>query len=77
MEIGYSVVPDHRGQGYAAECVEALTARALAVPGVRWVVAEVHEENAASVAVLRRCGFHWVGAGREAGYDRYAHGAAG
>ena len=77
VEIGYSVVPEHRRQGYAGECVEALTARALATPGVRWVVAEVHQDNAASVGVLRRCGFHWVSAGREAGYDRYARGAKG
>jgi RimJ/RimL family protein N-acetyltransferase len=76
-EIGYSVAPEHRGQGYARECVDALTARALATPGVRWVVAEAHAENAASVAVLRRCGFHWVSAGREAGCDRYAYGAKG
>ncbi len=77
VEIGYSVTPEHRRQGYAGECVEALTARALGTPGVRWVVAEVHEDNAASIAVLRRCGFHWVSAGREAGHDRYAHGAVG
>jgi ribosomal-protein-alanine N-acetyltransferase len=76
VEIGYSVVAEHRGHGYAKECTEALTAQALAVPGVRRIVAEASVENAASVAVLRGCGFHRAGPGREAGYYRYAYGGA-
>jgi ribosomal-protein-alanine N-acetyltransferase len=71
VEIGYSVVPDHRRQGYATELVQALTARALDLPKVMRVVAEVHEDNVASVTVLSRCGFRRIGAGRDPGHFRY------
>jgi RimJ/RimL family protein N-acetyltransferase len=73
VEIGYSVVPEERGRGYATEIVRALVARALATSGVQRVVAEVHEENAASLGVMERCGFHRVGTGREPGHHRYQH----
>ena len=73
VEIGYSTAPEWRGRGYAAEFVEALTARALATPGVRRVVAETHDDNAASIRVLERCGFHRVGPGRDPGFHRHEH----
>ncbi|MCC6558779.1 MAG: GNAT family N-acetyltransferase [Polyangiaceae bacterium] len=71
VEIGYSVVPEARGQGYATEVAGALTERALAWSGVERVVAEAHESNAGSVKVLSRCGFQRVGPGREAGHWRF------
>jgi [ribosomal protein S5]-alanine N-acetyltransferase len=76
VEIGYSVVPEYRNQGYATELVSALTNRALTlfVAGVRRVVAEVDEQNGASQKVLRRCGFAPVGSGREPGHTRFQHG---
>jgi hypothetical protein len=73
VEVGYSVVPEERGRGYATEVVQALTARALAAPDVQRVVAEVHEENAASLKVMERCGFYRLGTGREPGHHRYQH----
>lgn len=73
VEIGYSAAPEFRGRGYTTECVQALTARALRSPDVRAVVAEAHAENAASLKVLERCGFHQVGAGRDPGHHRYQH----
>src|SRR4051794_19434895 len=73
VEIGYSTAPEFRGRGCATEFVSALTARAWATPGVTQVVAEVHEENAASIKVLERCGFHRIGAGRDPGHHRYQH----
>jgi RimJ/RimL family protein N-acetyltransferase len=76
VEIGYSAAVEWRRQGYTTELVQALTARALAMPGVRRVVAEVHEDNAASLAVMKRCDFHRVGPGRDPGHHRYQHGAA-
>jgi RimJ/RimL family protein N-acetyltransferase len=72
VEIGYSVVPDYCGQGYATELVGALTNRALGLACVRRVVAEVHERNVASMKVLERCGFVRVGTGRETGNARFA-----
>jgi len=76
VEIGYSVVPEYRRKGYATELVEALTGRALGLPFVRRVVAEAHADNTASLAVLARCGFRNVGAGREPGRLRFARDTA-
>ena len=61
VEIGYSVVPDARGQGHATEIVQALVAHAFESPTVRLVIARTHESNAASSSVLSRCGFQLVG----------------
>ena len=73
VEIGYSSTVEWRGQGFATELVQALTARALASPSVQRVVAEVHEDNAASLTVMARNGFHRVGPGRDPGHHRYQH----
>jgi len=66
VEIGYSVVAEARGSGYATEIVEALTRRAFDTPEVDRVVAETDASNAASQHVLERNGFKQVGTGREA-----------
>jgi [ribosomal protein S5]-alanine N-acetyltransferase len=71
VEIGYSVVPEWRGRGIATECVGALVERAALLPRIQRVSADVHETNAASLAVIERCGFQRVGPGREAGYQRF------
>ena len=57
VEISYSVVPSHRGRGYAAEAVAALTAWALSQPGVELVVACCELDNVASIRTLERAGF--------------------
>ncbi|MEZ4300531.1 MAG: GNAT family N-acetyltransferase [Polyangiaceae bacterium] len=71
VEIGYSVVPSARNQGYATEAAEALTRRALALPGVERVTAEAHDTNVSSIRALLRCGFRRTGPGREEGHSRY------
>lgn len=71
VELGYSVVPEWRGHGYATELVNALSTRAFNVPEVRRILAEANVANAASIAVLERCGFRRVGAGHEPGYVRF------
>ena len=71
VEIGYSVLPEFRGRGYASQMVAALVARAFGDGRVRRVVAHTTEANTASVAVLVRCGFERSGAGREAGTVRF------
>jgi [ribosomal protein S5]-alanine N-acetyltransferase len=71
VDIGYSVVPEWRGRGYATEVVGALSRRAFHAPGVRRILAEARVENAASIGVLKRCGFRRIGAGHEPGYDRF------
>ena len=71
VEIGYSVVPEARGQGYASEIVEALVAHAFKSPSVRSVIAQAQDTNEASASVLHRCGFQAVGPGLAAGSTRY------
>ena len=60
VEIGYGIVPLHRGQGYVTEAVNALTAWALAQPDVTEVRAETEPDNVASQSVLDRAGFTLV-----------------
>jgi RimJ/RimL family protein N-acetyltransferase len=71
VEIGYSVIPEARGRGYASEIVQFLVARAFSFAGVQRVIAQTQESNLASSTVLARCGFVAVGPGAEAGGVRY------
>jgi [ribosomal protein S5]-alanine N-acetyltransferase len=71
VEIGYSVVRDWQGLGYATEMASALVTRAWSVPEVRRVVAHTRLDNTASVRVLRRCGFAEAGPGTEPGTTRF------
>jgi len=54
-EVGYGLVPEARGQGYATEALRALLAESDRL-GVR-VRASVRPENAPSIRVLAACGF--------------------
>jgi RimJ/RimL family protein N-acetyltransferase len=56
VEIGYGIAQSARGFGYATEAVLGLLGW-LPEQDVREVIAECDEDNAASIAVLRRCGF--------------------
>jgi RimJ/RimL family protein N-acetyltransferase len=71
VEVGYSVVPEARGRGYASEIVQFLVARAFSFAEVERVIAQTQEANLASSTVLARCGFVAVGPGAEAGSIRY------
>lgn len=57
VEIGYGFGPQHRGQGYATEAVQALTLHLLAQPGIRAVTAQTAVGNRASERVLEKVGF--------------------
>ena len=61
VEIGYGILAEHRGNGYATEAVEAAVAWALAQPGVTQVEAETAPDNDASQRVLKKCGFQATG----------------
>lgn len=71
VEIGYSVVPEARGRGYATEIVEGLVRNAFAKESVRIVIAHTADDNAVSSSVLQRCGFRSAGAGEQPGTTRY------
>jgi [ribosomal protein S5]-alanine N-acetyltransferase len=60
VDIGYSVLPQFQGRGYATEMVGGLVRWALGQPGVARVVAETEWANPASVRVLNKVGFAQV-----------------
>lgn len=61
VEIGYSVDPGHRRQGYARSILAELMRRAAAETGVRTVRVTVSPENSASLGVISGFGFVEVG----------------
>lgn len=66
-EIGYGVLPEYRGLGYATEAVDALARWALCQSGVCRVEAETESGNRASQRVLEKCGFAPTGVVGEEG----------
>lgn len=71
VEIGYSMIPEFRGMGFATELVQALLRRAFSTQGIAQVIAHTHPGNLGSITVLERCGFSLVGPGAEPGTVRY------
>ena len=67
VEVGYSVLPEFQGRGYATEMACGLTRWALGEPGVTRIVAETEWANPASVRVLRKAGFVLVGSTNDLG----------
>jgi RimJ/RimL family protein N-acetyltransferase len=71
LEVGYSVLEERQGQGYATEAVQALVEWALSNPEVQVVEAETDREGLSSVRVLEECGFSVVAGFSEKGLVRY------
>jgi ribosomal-protein-alanine N-acetyltransferase len=61
IEVGYSIIPSYRGQGFATEATRALIRAALARPEVRRITAECLDDNFASLRVLEKLGMRRVG----------------
>lgn len=58
VEIGYSIVPEYRNQGYATEMATALIHWAFQEPGINIITAETRKENTASINVLTKVGMN-------------------
>ena len=71
VEIGYSVVPEARGQGLATELIGALAARALGTPGVVYIRAHAFAHNTPSWRALARAGFTRTGTTNADGAERW------
>lgn len=56
-EIGYILHPDLHGQGLMGEAVSAVIPYGFDVMKLQTIVADLHEENIASVQLLKRRGF--------------------
>lgn len=61
VEIGYTILPEYRRQGYGRAAVTMLLREAAASPDVRTVRASISPDNAASLALARSFGFVQVG----------------
>lgn len=71
VEIGYSILPEWQGRGYASEVVRMLVAHAFTFPEIKQIRAHTAEANTASKKVLSRCNFQLIGPGSEDGTLRY------
>jgi [ribosomal protein S5]-alanine N-acetyltransferase len=61
VEIGFTIAPEHRGNGYAHAVLHALVEEATSHPAVKVVRATIRPDNVASLAVVRRGHFAHVG----------------
>ena len=60
-EIGYGILPEYEGKGYATEAVAAAVQWAFSQAEIDAVEAETDIENIASQRVLEKVGFHATG----------------
>jgi [ribosomal protein S5]-alanine N-acetyltransferase len=70
-EVGYSVVPEFQGNGYATEATQAMMEWALAHPYLRAISAQTFPSLPKSIRVMEKCGMEFAGAGDEEGTVRY------
>ncbi len=71
VEIGYSVMPNHQGLGFASEAVAALVDWAFSHSGVGLVTAQTYPSLIPSIRVLENNGFRLLGEGSEPGTIRF------
>ena len=67
VEIGYSILPEFQGQGFAAEAVAGWLESAFADPRISNVVAHTLESLSPSIRVLQRAGFTFAGSAHDEG----------
>jgi ribosomal-protein-alanine N-acetyltransferase len=56
VEIGYSIIPDYRNQGYATEMAQCLITWAFHTQGINVVIAHCLKDNIGSIKVLEKVG---------------------
>lgn len=69
-DLGYALIPDAWGRGYAQEAAAAVVAHALDNLGISRLAAITTPENFASMAVLRKVGFTFRGMIQLPGIER-------
>ncbi|MBQ3338414.1 MAG: GNAT family N-acetyltransferase [Atopobiaceae bacterium] len=67
VEIGYGILDEYQGQGYATEAVQAACRWAFQHAEVKALEAEADAGNIASLRVLEKCGFRVNGSIGEEG----------
>ena len=71
VELGYSILPPYRRNGFATEAVSKLVEHAFCEPTVRCVAAETFPELLPSIGVLVKSGFRQVDSRKAHGPLRY------
>jgi len=71
IKIGYSVLPQFQGRGFATEMVSGLVHWALKHHEVNRILAETEWANPASVRVLSKIGFIATGSSAQPGGNRF------
>lgn len=71
VEIGFSIMPEWQGLGYATEMVGMLIKNAFTDIRVQKVIAHTTPMNLASCRVLEKCGFRYVCRSEESGNNLY------
>ena len=71
VEAGYGIVSEYRRRGLATEVLLGLVAHAFESSAVRKVAGETLPELIASVGVMEKAGFSFVGNGLETGTIRF------
>lgn len=61
IEIGYRLQRKHWGHGYATEVVRKLVSHGIQTLGLKKIVAITAPENRASIRVLEKVGFRYLG----------------
>lgn len=67
VEIGYSILKEFRRHGYVTEALNALIPWIFTHSSVHAVCAQAYPHLAATIGVLRKCGFVLDGTGRDPG----------
>jgi [ribosomal protein S5]-alanine N-acetyltransferase len=60
-EVGYGLLPEYWGRGYATDALRCIASYALAREDLFRIEATCHPDNARSASVLQRAGFHYEG----------------
>jgi RimJ/RimL family protein N-acetyltransferase len=70
-KIGYALVAEREGRGFATEAVAAILEWAFSHPGLSRVVADTYPELRRSIRVLHKNGFRYAGPGKGERVIRY------
>jgi RimJ/RimL family protein N-acetyltransferase len=73
VEIGYSILKEFRRHGYVTEALNALISWIFTYSPVHSVCAQTYPHLAASIGVLRKCGFVMDGTGKDPGTVLFRH----
>jgi ribosomal-protein-alanine N-acetyltransferase len=71
VEMGYSIIEEFQGRGFATEAMAALIDWAFSHSSVTRIITHILPDLQSSIRVLEKCGFTNVGKGTEEGAIMY------